>query len=442
MIPVSSPAIHLTLLTDTLTGITRAAREHGDVVMHRIGRTKLVQVTHPDDLHTVLHARWPTLQKSRVVRGLSEILGDGLLTAEGERYQALRKAATPRFTPRHIDGWAARMNAVAARSRLPTGEVDVLPALSQMTLEILVDTVFGTDPGPELTDALSCLDVLLDDFQAQTHSWRRLLPELLTPGRVARRDRMRDGLRSAVDALVSRRRQRGAAHGDDLLGGLLDLPDAELHAHLLTLLVAGHETTALTLGFALHHLANDPVSADRLRAEAAAVGGSPSSLADLQAMPFARAVVQETMRLTPPAFGLGREIREPLALREHVLEPGMQVVTPQWVVHRDPRWWDAPLEWRPERFVGEHDRPRYAYFPFGGGPRVCIGTHFAMLEAVVLLSHLLVHADVSAARPLSLRPTLTLRPTGGVRLEVSARTEGAPRGLRGKPNLRICDVSA
>ncbi|MCB9679673.1 MAG: cytochrome P450 [Alphaproteobacteria bacterium] len=426
MIPVSSPSIHLTLMLDALAGVQRAAEAHGDVVMHRIGRTRLVQVTHPDDIHTVLHARWPVVKKSRVVKGLADIVGDGLLTADGEAYTALRKVAAPRFTPRHIDGWARRMGAIAASAEAPVGEVDVLPHLTSLTLDLLVDTVFGTDPGPELADALGCLAVLLDDFQAQTYSWQRLLPEILTPGRVRRRHAMKAGLRSAVDALVARRTRRGPG-GDDLLGSLLfgeDTADPEtLYAHLLTLLVAGHETTALTLGFALHHLASRPDAVERLRREAWAVGGVPRCLADLQAMPFARAVVQETLRLTPTVFGMGREIVEPLALREHVLEPGMQVVTPQWVVHRDPRWWADPLAWTPERWMEAAERPRYAYFPFGGGPRVCIGNHFALLESVIVLATLVERVELSDPAPLALRPTLTLRPADGVRLTLAPRRQ-------------------
>ena len=235
---------------------------------------------------------------------------------------------------------------------------------------------------------------------------------------------MRQALGAGVDALVARRRQDGGscAAAPDLVGRLLGmgLPAAELRTHLLTLFVAGHETTALTLAFALHHLAEHPDAAERICEEAEA--GAPTSLADLERFPYTQAVLRETLRLTPPVFGMGREILEPLALREHVLEPGMQVVTPQWVVHRDGRWWENPTGWWPERFFEARERPRYAYFPFGGGPRVCIGNHFAMLEATILLAHIVPAVTLSEPAGLQPRPTLTLRPRNGVRLAVHRRS--------------------
>ncbi len=429
-IPVSSAAIHLGLLRDPLTAMTDATRRHGDVVQHRIGRTRLVQVTHPDDLHTVLHARFPVVKKSRVVRGLTDIVGDGLLTAHGDRYSALRKPAVRLFTPKHIDAWAQTMARVAEQTAREwasdPGRVDVLPRLTHATLRILVQTVFGTScrsDDPTLVGALEALDGLVEDFEQQTYTAWRLVPDALRPGRRRRIAAMRAALTAGVDGLVARRRQQtpGEDEPDDLLGRLLalDLAPDTLRAHLLTLFVAGHETTALTLAFALHHLAENPDAAERICEEAA--DGAPTRLADLERFPYTRAVIRETLRLTPAVFGMGREIVRPLPLRDHVLEPGMQVVTPQWVVHRDPRWWENPNGWWPERFFEERARPRYAYFPFGGGPRVCIGNHFAMLEATILLAHIVPAIQVADAAPLKPRPTLTLRPADGVKMTCTSR---------------------
>jgi cytochrome P450 len=229
---------------------------------------------------------------------------------------------------------------------------------------------------------------------------------------------------SALDDIILRiiRQRRARGGGDDLLGMFLEardedgagLDDRELRDEVMTLFLAGHETTALALTYAFLLLSKHPDAEARLRAEIAALGERPATAEDLARLPYAHAVVLEAMRIYPPVWALGREATEELTLAGHRIPRGGQVWLAQWVNHRDPRYFDDPERFRPERWLDGLERrlPRFAYYPFGGGPRLCIGNAFATVEAVLLLVTLMrrLHIRVRLDRPLRLVPTVTLRP--------------------------------
>ncbi|HHO53501.1 MAG TPA: cytochrome P450, partial [Deltaproteobacteria bacterium] len=273
----------------------------------------------------------------------------------------------------------------------------------------------------------------MEAFEEELRSFRRLLPAWV-PTRGRRRiAEARRSISGVLDPIIARERASGEER-DHLLGRLLaardedgeGMSDAQLRDEAITLFTAGHETTSIALSYALWLLAHHPSIQEEVAAEGRAVSGDrPPSAADLSRLPLHRAVIRESMRLYPPAWMIGRAPTEDVQIGGHVVRAGEQILMPQWVVHRDPRWWREPLAFRPERWLGDETEglPRFAYFPFGGGPRVCIGNHFATLEAVLILAVWLKHHRLTAAPGATLEPmpAVTLRPRSGVWLEHTAR---------------------
>jgi cytochrome P450 len=267
-------------------------------------------------------------------------------------------------------------------------------------------------------------------FERYLRSWQRLLPDaLLGPAR--RRIQKQADRLNAVLLEIVRERRASPARGNDVLSRLLDaqdedgaMTDAQLRDEAITIFVAGHETTALALTFALYLLGWHATERDALAREARDVlGDRAATYADLPKLARAKAVIQEAMRLYPPVYAMGREATEDVDLGDVVLPKGAIVVMAQWVVHRDPRWFGDPQSFRPERWL-DHSldgNPKFAYFPFGGGPRVCVGNHFAMMEAVLVLATIAQRLDWSTDElpDLGLATAVTLRPTS----PLSARFE-------------------
>lgn len=420
---------------DFLTGLHR---DHGDLVRFRIGPQETLLVTDPALVEAVFVKHRDATVKDPVTAGLSELLGQGLLTAEGEAWRKNRVTIAPSFQPKHLAALGGTMVAATneALDGLAEGSVDVHPFLMELTLDIAVRTLFGATledagrVGPLVED-------LMIGFDQSIHTWRRLLPRWVPTA--AKRNRARDGaeLHAILDGIVAKKRAalaRGEEH-DDLLARLLvargedgaAMSDGQLRDELLTLFLAGHETTALTLGYALWLLAGHPDAQRRARDELDAVLGSgEATAADTRRLPFLDAIVQESMRLYPPAWIIGRSTVEDLTLGDVAVPAGTVLLMPPWVVHRDARWFDAPEAFRPERWLETSDRPRFAFFPFGGGPRVCVGNHFARMEAVLVLATVLRRLELRAQPDFALEvmPSVTLRPRHGIRVEVGRRGAG------------------
>ncbi len=244
-----------------------------------------------------------------------------------------------------------------------------------------------------------------------------------------------------IDELLYRiiTKRRASEPRDDLLGTLLAaqddegarMSDEQLRDEAITLSLAGHETTALALAHTLYLLSKHPDVERRLHAEIASVlGGRLPTAADVRALPYTECVLKETMRLYPPAWTTGREVAEEVEIGGYVIPKGAQILASQWVVHRDPRWFPNPEGFDPDRWAPDRarDLPRFAYFPFGGGPRVCIGNHFAMMEATLILAILVqrFRIELHPGQRLALRPTATLRQAGpGLRVRVVERAASA-----------------
>jgi len=410
---------------DPLGNLERMHAAWGDVVTFRIARDRVVLLSHPDDIEAVLVGGKDAVAKDRVTRSLSSVMGEGLLTAEGEGWKRHRKLLAPSFSPRAVAGYGDVMVSSTVARLPPPGTLDIHHAMGELALDIVVRTLFGSEPVQDAERVHPCIERLMACFEIENRSLWRFVPDWV-PGPHRRDAAARAAeLHRVLEAVVARR--RGGEAGPDLLWRMLEardeqggLTDRELMDEAVTVFLAGHETTAITLSFACWLLAGHPEAQARAQAEAAALGRDPVT-ADLPRLPWISAIVKEAMRLYPPAWAVAREIRAPLRVSGFDLPLGAQVVLSPWIVHRDPRWWSEPTAFRPERFLAPSEPVhRFSYFPFGGGPRVCIGNHFALLEASLVLATLLRHRRLHRVddEPPVLLPAVTLRPRGGLRLRV------------------------
>jgi len=419
---------------DVLSCTTTWARLHGDVVRVRIPGLALYQVTHPEHIDRLLVEKHRELRKDYFTRSLGEILGGGLLVAEGERWRGQRRLVQPAFQPSRMRLYADAMLLAAeelSEKLAASQRCDVSLEMMRLTARVVAITLFGSDVDADTECLRHAMEVYSVHFAGIAGTRLRLSLSVPTPS--ARRVRRAFAEVDAVVARLIEARRRDGRDRGDLLSILLaardergqPLSDRALRDETVTMLLAGHETSALVLTYALHLLARHPDAQARIHSELDAVlDRRRPCLADLQRLSYTMAVLQEAMRLYPPVWTLGRELLHDVTLGAHTLPRGAAVMLPQWVVHRDPRWFERPLEFVPERWLPGADAtwPRGAYFPFGTGPRMCIGKNFALLEAALVLATLLRRWRVSGARePLALVASATLRPATNVVLDLAPR---------------------
>lgn len=433
----------LAFRSDRLGFLTRLHREQGDVARFRIGPYRLWQLAHPDLVREVLVNQHAKVRKGPVLQRARVLLGDGLLTAEGQAHRRHRRLVQPAFHPKRIDGYAAVMveRAATAADGWRAGEpLDVHGETVRVTLTTAGTTLLGADVGADVGTVERALADLLAAYRLVfvPFGWRL---QNLPVGPARRLQRGRTTLHGLVDRVIAERRATGRDAGDLLsafvLGEAADagdgrLTDEEIRDHAVTLLLAGHETTANALAFGMHLLAHAPDVADRVEDEVDAVlARRPAGPDDVDRLPSCRAVISEALRLFPPSWGIGRQVVEDLPVAGQVVPAGDLLVLPPWVVHRDPRWWPDPGRFDPDRWAGSGapDRPRWAFFPFGGGTRMCIGEGFAWAEAVLVLATIVQRWRLHPVpeRPLRLDPLITLRPRGGLWLRPEERSVGSAR---------------
>ncbi len=420
-----------------LPWLTALADEHGDVVRLKMLGKWWFLVSHPDDIERVLVKDARIMQRDAGVEIVRRFLGQGLLTSEGDVWKRQRKLMSQAFTPKRIAEYATamvRVSDVVLRRWRDGATANVHQEMSQLTMEVVADVLFGASmSAADVDDVRGAMEIANEYLSGSPEAMLRFPRWVPTPrnvrtnGAVATLDRI-------VHGIIARRRTGEAR--DDLLGTLLaardddgaGMSDGQLRDEVMTLFLAGHETTSLALAHALYLLSENPDIAERLHAEVSSVLGDRLPTAeDARALPLADRVLKETMRLYPPAWATGRETTEPYELRGHPVPVGAQLICSQWVVHRDARWYPDPLRFDPDRWSPERakDLPRFAYFPFGGGPRVCIGNHFAMMEATLLLAMIVqrFRVELLPGERLELAPAVTLRQKGdGLRVRTHARS--------------------
>lgn len=413
---------------------SRWAQEFGDIFYYRVGWIHVYFLNHPDLIDFVLVRHYQNFQKDRVIRNSRWLFGDGLLTSEGPTWKKQRRLAQPAFHRERIVSYARIMTQYAehAVANWQDGSVvDIHQEMMRLTLAITVRALFHAEAEgmQEISQALNVLVRNMSGARLMFPSFVRLVPR---PGLLEFRRAVRK-LDETVYRII-RLHQQNADSGDllsmlvaarDEDGGRMD--NQHLRDEVMTFLLAGHETTALALSWAWHLLAENPEAEQRLHEELQGVlGGRVPTASDLPLLKYAEAVVKESMRLYPPAWAMGRTAINEFELAGYRIPSGANVVVSQWVMHRDPRFFADPLKFAPDRWLREETRnlPRFAYFPFGAGPRQCIGASFAMMEAVLLLATIarkfqLAPVPGRAVEPL---PTITLRPKGGVWVELRKRS--------------------
>jgi cytochrome P450 len=409
----------------------------GDVAMTRLGKRRLYVLSHPEMVRDVIVTSNRNFIKSFALQRARVLLGEGLLTSEGDFHLRQRRLSQPAFHRDRIAALAGTMVRYAedAADRWRPGmEVDATREMNRLTLAIAGMTLMGVDVegeadqiGRALTDALGLFDRLHNPLAP-------LLDRLPVPGTLRMR-RARERLDATIYRAIAERRATGTDR-DDLLGMLLTardeegdgggMTDLQLRDELLTLFLAGHETTANALAWTWHLLALNPEAEAGLHHELRTVlAGRAPTAADYGALPFTRAVLAESMRLYPPAWTVGRQPLEDFAAGGYRIRAGSIVLLSPWILHHDARWWGDDVDaFRPERWMEpdfEASLPRFAYFPFGGGPRKCIGEGFAWMEGVLALATLARRwrlRHVPGAEVIA-KPGITLR-AAGLRMRVEA----------------------
>ena len=417
------------------------AKTYGDLYALRFAHRRLLVVNHPDLIEEVLVTRNRQYIKHFALRKTKGMLGEGLLTSEGDFWRRQRRLAQPAFHRDKIAALAGLMVDCTERM-LQTWSAgqhrDMRDDMTQLTLEIVALCLFGADVSAESAAAGRAMDELLTDFTRHSLKLVRL-PEWVPTGPNRRLRRARNHLNQLLGGIIARRRASGEDRGD-LLSMLLRatddegdgdgkgeaMSDAQLRSEVMTLFAAGHETTANTLAWAWFLLARNPEAEAYLHAEVDAVlGDRPPTFADLPHLRAAEHVINETLRLYPTVWLLGREAIEPTEVGGHPVPVGTTIYMSEWVVHRDERFWPNPLRFDPTRWADDPTRklPRYAFFPFGGGPRICIGNNFAMMEATLILAAIARRFRVRVAPEAVVTPipTLTLRLDPGVPVVLESR---------------------
>lgn len=426
------------LSRDALGLLTRCARDYGDFVRVRLGLTRAVLIGHPDLVEEVLVTRNHDFRKNLGTRRLASLLGRGLLLSEGDFWLRQRRLMQPAFHRQRIAALSEAMvdATVAMCDGWQAGEVrDISQEMTELTLRIVGRTLFGTDVGEDLTRIRTSSQAMTEHFRSRLYTLMILVPDSVpTPGNLRYGRAVRD-LEHLVYRIIGERRATRQRRGDllDMLLSARDdqgggMTDRQLRDEIMTLLLAGHDTTALALTWAWVLLAQHPPTEARLHAEIdAALGGRLPNAADVARLSYAEHVVTETLRLYPTAWAIGREALRDTEIGGQPVARGTTVLMSPWVIHRDPRFYDAPDEFRPERWSdGLAARlPRYAYVPFGAGQRVCIGSGFAQLEAMLLLTTIAQRFRLELADPASPvepLPVVTLRARHPVPMRLHSRT--------------------
>ena len=420
----------------------KVMNEHGDICGAKLGVFPCVLVSTPELAQSVLVDNAHHYTKSRGLQSLKPLLGEGLLTSEHDFHRRQRKLISPGFQHRRIGTYAAAMASYTetAQARWKDGEmIDASAAMMRLTLAIAGKTMFNADLEKEASEVGEAVTI------ANRHAIEQIsaLFPFPMPWPTARTRQIQKAvarLDQTVYGMIAARRASGEDPGDVLSmllaaeeeGSGTKMTDTEVRDETMTLFLAGHETTANALAWALHLLSRHPDVYARLRAEADSVlGGRSPTLDDVPRLPYALQVFKETMRLYPPAYIVGRTAMRRVPLGPHSAPAGMTVFINIYGMHRRARYFPNPERFDPDRFrpEAEKDMVRSSYLPFGGGPRVCIGNQFALLEGQIVLAALAqrIAFEAASSREIQTEPLITLRPKGGVPLLVrrrpSVRTE-------------------
>lgn len=432
---------------DPLVFLTHLARQYGDVAQVSFGSQQLVLLNHPDHIHDVLVTHHRNFHKGRGLERARVLLGNGLLTSEGEFHRRQRRLAAPAFHRQRVESYGSVMVDYTTKmlQRWQSGAtIDLDQEMMRLTLAIAGSTLFGSDVEDEASTVGEALTDIMEMFRIFQLPFGEFFERLPLP-RVRRFERQRARLDATIYRMIAERRASGKDRGD-LLSMLLQardefgdgggMTDMQLRDEILTILLAGHETTANALTWTIYLLSQHPQIEAVLLAELDEVlSGRGPTVADLPQLRYTRRVLSEGLRLYPPAWVIGRRALSDYQVGGYQVPARTIVAMSQWVMHRDPRYYPDPDRFDPDRWTPEQQeqRPRYAYFPFGGGPRICIGESFAWMEGTLCLATIMQHwrLRLVPGHPVGTKPLITLRPRYGMRMKVEQRINA-----RGSINMR------
>jgi cytochrome P450 len=442
VVPPSPPGSLLTgnaaeFRRDRLAFMMRCAREYGDVTATRLGHRRVLLVNHPDLIEEVLVTHSRHFIKHFALRLNPLVLGNGLLTSENDFWLRQRRLIQPAFNRSRLAAYGPPMVAAAERvlAEWTPGETrEMLSEMSRITLDIAAKTLFDADVHDSANEVRDALQFMLECFTAR---FARLVPIPIwvpTPRNLRVRSAVRR-LDAIIYGFIKQRRQCGKDKGD-LLSILLHardesdgqgMTDQQVRDEAMTLFLAGHETTALALAWTWYLLATHPEAEERLLAELHEVlGGRTPTVDDLPRLRYTDAIITESMRILPPIYAFGREAVDDCEIGGYQVPKGTTILMSQWVVHRDPRWFDEPEKFQPERWLNDLAQrlPKYAYFPFGGGPRLCVGNTFALIETALVLATIAprFRFTLQPGHPVVPWATFTLRPLHGILAPITPRT--------------------
>jgi len=417
----------------------RGWQRYGDTFRVDIGPKRMVVIIHPDDAEKVLISDRDNFYKGPSYDFFRVLVGDGMVTNEGEMWRARRRVAQPSFNKGTVTALAGKMTAATEvmlaswAPKLQVGtEFDIYEELLALTMWIIGDTLFSLDLRGSIDKSAEAFTVALDELSARGNELVRVPMSWPTPGN----RKLKRALQTLDDTVygIVRGRRKSGERPDDLLSALLaghdehgqPLDDKALRDEVITFFLAGHETTALALSWTWFMLATHPEIQEKVWAEVDSVlSGRTPTADDLQRMPYLRMVLQEGLRLYAPTWSGARDVAAKTELGGYEVGPGDTVMYLPYFTHRHPAFWDAPEEVRPERFAPEAVQGRHkgAYLPFSAGPRMCIGNHFSLMEGALILAMICQRYRFSLSPRARIEPQfqITMRPKYGVLLRVDAR---------------------
>lgn len=427
-----------TLIIKPLDFYRRMTLDYGPISYAKLGKLKLYVLRDPDLIDELLVEHGKDCVKDAITRTLVPLVGHGLLTSEGELWRRQRKLSAQPFTPRRLVPHETAMVEAAELtcSELRDGEQrDFHRDAMTITLNIVCKTLLGEVSAHEASRIGAVIDVVLGYYEERLLSWGKMLPPSFPTFRQLRFFRAKRELDRIVRAIIARARQQGPSGSDNnLLAKLMAsrtetgqaMDEQQLLDEVCTILLAGHETTALTLMYTVYLLSRHPEVAARVRDEVdRELAGRRATMDDLARLPYLDAVLRECLRLYPPAYAFARETVQEFELGGYRIPVGSQVVMSPFGLHRNPRYFPNPERFDPERWIGPDAAklPRHAYIPFGAGHRVCIGSHFALMEAGLVLATMAqqVELTVPADFKMELAPVITLRSRHGLPVRVHRR---------------------
>lgn len=428
----------LALRRNPLAFLSQLSRDYGDIAHFKIGPQHVFLLNSPEFIKEVLVTESHKFAKGRGLQLAKRLLGEGLLTSEGEFHRRQRRLAQPAFHRQRIVSYGKEMVEYAARAgtRWQDGTVlDIAPEMSRLTLSIVGKTLFDADVDSEAQEIGEALTETIRVWRMSTLPFGELLEKLPLPS--TRRFRAaRARLDATIYRMIEEHRSAGTDRGD-LLSMLLMARDAEgdgsgmtdeqLRDEAMTIFLAGHETTSNALTWTWYLLSQHPEVEASLHAELkATLSGRQPTVEDLPRLTYTEMVLAESMRLYPPAWIIGRRALKDCEVSSYLIPAGSLVLMSQYVMHRDPRYYPNPNRFDPLRWTTEAKttRPKFSYFPFGGGPRVCLGESFAWMEGVLVIATLAQYwrMELVPGHPIEPQPLITLRPKFGMRMLLQRRS--------------------